>query len=229
MATRRPIWRYGLFQIPALLLVLCLSAAGATYLLYGGCQRIWALLFLGLSWVAFTWMITMPIDYLLRFGMKLQMSLAGRIAIANALFWTVLTTVVLASTLPSSLNQCAASELVSLDWAQWRADIWNEMFYEDDGDSSAPIGSEADFRFVVTKNRRIQNVEISTPEAALENYIQSRIDSIEGSDVLRFVPGTRRSQVEYESNVRICDGDTRPGCGEPADPESYADIEEYNK
>lgn len=227
MSTRRPIWRYGLFQIPALLSVACLLAAGITHILGLGCQDLWPLLFIGLSIIAFMWMIVMPIDHYLRLHIKLTMSLAGRIAILNAFFWTALLSIWLVSTLPPLMNQCAISEQVNLDWSQWRANIWNEMFL--DQDSTAPLDSEADFSFVVTRDRRIRETQILTSEPELESYVQSRIESLEGKPVLSFVPGTRRDEVTYESSVQICTTESKPGCGDPADPDSYPDTEEYER
>ena len=192
-----------------------------------GCQEFWPLLFLSLAVIAFTWMIVMPIDHCLRIYTKLTMSLAGRIAILNAFFWTTLISVWLVSTLPALKVQCAISQQVSLDWSQWRANIWNEMFL--DQDSTAPLDSKADFSFVVTRDREIKETQISTSEPELESYVQSRIESLEGKTVLNFVPGTRRDEVIYESSVQICTVESKPGCGDPADPDFYPDMEEYER
>lgn len=224
MSIRRPIWRYGLFQIPSVLLILSLIAAGVAYLLGLGCPQFWVSLFLGLAWIALVWMLVMPLDYFLKFALKLQMSFAGRIAIFHAIFWTVLTSVVLASTLPTLIGQCRALELISLDWSRWHANIWNEMFLN--SESSAPIGSKAEFQFIVKNNRRIEDIQISASDLTLESYVQSRIKSLEGKKILEFVPDTRRDEVRYESKVNICRSD-EPGCGEPADPDDYPDTEEY--
>lgn len=227
MSTRRPIWQYGLFQIPALLSAAFLLGAGSTYILGLGCQKFWPLLFLGLAAITFMWMIVMPLDHYLRLRIKLTMSLAGRIAILHAFFWMALISIWLISTLPALMSQCAISEQVSLDWSQWRANIWNEMFL--DQDSTAPLDSEADFSFVVTRDRKIKETQISTSEPKLESYVQSRIESLEGKPMLNFVPGTRRDEVTYESSVQICTTESKPECGDPADPDSYPDTEEYER
>jgi len=223
MSIRRRIWQYGLFQIPALLLAVCLIAAGVAYLLRLGCPDFRASLFFGLAWIALMWTLIMPMDYFLKFVLKLNMSLAGRIAILHAIFWTVLISIILASTLPALNNLCTASEPFSLDWSQWRANIWNEMFFSS-ATGSVPIGSKADFSFVVSENEQIEEIQISTPEPDLEAYVRSRIESLEGKKLLEFVPGTRREVVLYESSVTICKNDSR-NCGEPADPSDYPDTE----
>lgn len=227
MGIRRPIWRYGLFQIPAILLAACLTAAGLAYLFRLGCPDFRVRLFFGLAWIALMWTLIMPIDYFLKFVLKLNMSLAGRIAILHAIFWTILTSIILTSTLPALNNLCIASEAYSLDWSQWRANIWNEMFFNSITDS-VPIGSEADFSFVVSENEQIEEIQVSTPEPDLEAYVRSRIESLEGKKLLEFVPGTRRKEVLYEGSVSICKNNS-PNCGEPADSSNYPDTEEYNE
>lgn len=106
---KRSIWRYGLFQIPAILLAICLVAAGVAAILNLGCPIFWIWLFLGLAWASFMWMLVLPIDYLLRFSLKLDMSLAGRIAIFHAIFWSSLVTFLLIAHLPSTIATCQLS------------------------------------------------------------------------------------------------------------------------
>lgn len=49
----------------------------------------WILFWLGLAWIAFMWVLTMPLDRWLFQGLlKMPLNLAGRLALGNALFWT---------------------------------------------------------------------------------------------------------------------------------------------
>ena len=217
---KRPFWRYGLFQIPAIFLTLFVLATGISYFLNSrlGCANGWLVLFSGLSWIALAWVLVMPLDLFLRSVLKLSMSLAGRLSLLNAIFWAVLTSVILASTLPATWNQCTA-----LNWAQWHANIWNEMFLE--APTSAPIGSRVEFRFVVSDQGDISSVTITQSDSnELENYVRERIEAIEGSEVLDFIPNTRRKEMLHESSITICEGGRR-GCGDPADPRDYSDLE----
>lgn len=217
---KRPFWRHGLFQIPAIFLAAFVLATGTAYLLNLGCGNFWVALFLGLSWMALAWVLIIPLDIILRSVFKFPMSIAGRLAILSAVFWTVVTSIILASTLPAMWNQCTA-----LDWARWRANIWNEMFYYDQNTSSAPVGSMAEFNFIVNDKREILDINIIKSDSnALEGYVRERIESLRGSDALEFIPDTRRREVLYESSITICEAGSQ-GCGKPADVKDYPDRE----
>jgi len=219
---KRPFWQYGLFQIPAIFLAAFVLATGIAYLLNLGCGNFWVALFFGLSWIALAWALIIPLDILLRSVFKFPMSFAGRLSILHAVFWTVAISTILAATLPSMWNQCMA-----LDWAQWRANIWNEMFYYDQNTSSAPVGSRAEFSFIVSDDGEISDINITTSTSnELESYVRARIESLQGSDALEFIPDTRRSEVLYESSITICEAGSR-GCGEPADVRDYPDREVF--
>ncbi len=52
----------------------------------------WLLFWLGLAWIAFMWLLVMPLDrWILQKFLRLPMNLSGRIALFNALFWTAAT------------------------------------------------------------------------------------------------------------------------------------------
>ncbi|MFB2837913.1 vWA domain-containing protein [Floridanema evergladense] len=52
----------------------------------------WVIFWLGAAWIALMWMITIPLDrWIFRGLMSQPPNLAGQLAIGNALFWTVLT------------------------------------------------------------------------------------------------------------------------------------------
>lgn len=52
----------------------------------------WIILSLGLAWMALMWTLTMPLDRWLFQGLfRLPINFAGRLALSNALFWTVAT------------------------------------------------------------------------------------------------------------------------------------------
>lgn len=52
----------------------------------------WLLLWLGLAWIALMWTLTMPLDRWVFQGiLKMRLDWAGRLALGNALFWTVAT------------------------------------------------------------------------------------------------------------------------------------------
>jgi Ca-activated chloride channel family protein len=56
----------------------------------------WIVLWLGAGWVAFMWLLTLPLDrWLFQYLMKYHWSLAGRLALGHALFWSVITPVIL--------------------------------------------------------------------------------------------------------------------------------------
>lgn len=56
----------------------------------------WIIFWLGLAWIALMWVLVLPLDRWVFQGMfALTMDIAGRLALANALFWTVLTSVFL--------------------------------------------------------------------------------------------------------------------------------------
>jgi Ca-activated chloride channel family protein len=56
----------------------------------------WIVLWLGAAWVAFMWLLTLPLDRWIFQGiMKYHWSLAGRLALGNALFWSVVTPIIL--------------------------------------------------------------------------------------------------------------------------------------
>lgn len=55
----------------------------------------WIIFWLGAAWIALMWLLILPLDRWIYQGLlKLSMSLAGRIALGNALFWTILTPIV---------------------------------------------------------------------------------------------------------------------------------------
>lgn len=52
------------------------------------------LLWLGLGWIAFMWMMIIPLDHLFCYGVKIRYDIAGKIAYFNAIFWTVATPII---------------------------------------------------------------------------------------------------------------------------------------
>lgn len=277
------LWHYSLFQIPALLSAGCLVLAGIAAILGFGCPSFWVRLFLGLSWVAFTWMLVLPLDDFLRLKLNIGMGLTGRLAFLQAIFWSVATLVILIAVLPPLMKSCTnitsqqtspsltpslspspspspsplptpipspssdpslspsptlipsatptpvEQELVSLDWARWRANIWNQMFLNQPG--LGPIGSTAEFSFVVYRDGHIEDIRIKTDQDDLtfkENVI-SRIQSLEGTQALVFLKSTRRDTVPYEGTIEVCTPGSRPNCGQPADPSDYDDEEKVQK
>lgn len=56
----------------------------------------WIVLWLGAGWVALMWLLTLPLDrWIFQYLMKYHWSLAGRLALGNALFWSVVTPMIL--------------------------------------------------------------------------------------------------------------------------------------
>ncbi|NJP08765.1 MAG: hypothetical protein HC866_04185 [Leptolyngbyaceae cyanobacterium RU_5_1] len=100
MYKSRSLWRYSLFQIPALLSVVCLVAVGVVAILGLGCPNFLVWLFLGLAWIALMWTLVLPLDASLRTKLNLKMGLAGRLAISHAVLWSLLTLAVLLLVLP---------------------------------------------------------------------------------------------------------------------------------
>ena len=65
-SAKRPLWRYPLFQFPAIALGLCLFLGAIEYLLRLGCYPFWILLFLLLAWAVLMWVLVMPLDHVLQ-------------------------------------------------------------------------------------------------------------------------------------------------------------------
>lgn len=56
----------------------------------------WIVFWLGLAWISLMWLLVLPLDqWILQGIFALTMDISGRLALANALFWTVLTSVLL--------------------------------------------------------------------------------------------------------------------------------------
>ncbi len=56
----------------------------------------WILFWLGLAWMALMWLLILPLDrWILQSFLKLPMNTAGQISLGNALFWTVLTPIII--------------------------------------------------------------------------------------------------------------------------------------
>lgn len=56
----------------------------------------WIIFWLGLAWMALMWLLVLPLDrWMFQSWLKLPMNTAGQIALGNALFWTVLTPILL--------------------------------------------------------------------------------------------------------------------------------------
>ena len=52
----------------------------------------WIIFWLGAAWISLMWVLVLPLDrWIFQGYLKLNMTLAGQLAIANALFWTVTT------------------------------------------------------------------------------------------------------------------------------------------
>lgn len=228
-------WRYGFFQIPAIILGLCLLVAAIVSNLAIPCTLFWRLLVWALVAISLAWALVLPLDRLLKFQTQLPMNLRGRIALGNALFWTALILSLMVSRLPPIWSLCSVnlpnndnSELVSLDWARWRANVWDEMFYDVPQPSSIPIGTEAEFSFTVTRDKAVNNIKVQSNELTYQDFVNERILALNGSEVLTFIPSTQRTEVDYESSVVVCNDDS-DGCGSRADPIDYQDVEDYEK
>lgn len=56
----------------------------------------WIVLWLGAAWIAFMWLLRLPLDRWVFQGIvKYHWSLAGQLALSNALFWSVLTPIII--------------------------------------------------------------------------------------------------------------------------------------
>ncbi|WP_026731202.1 vWA domain-containing protein [Fischerella sp. PCC 9605] len=56
----------------------------------------WVNFWRGCAWIAFMWLLTLPLDKLILQGLfNLPMNLSGQLAIGNALFWTVVTPLIM--------------------------------------------------------------------------------------------------------------------------------------
>lgn len=279
------LWHYSLFQIPALLSVACLVLAGISAILGFGCPGFWVRLFLGLSWVAFTWMLVLPLDNFLRLKLNIGMGLTGRLAFLQAIFWSVATLVILIAVLPPLMKSCTnitsqpasssltpslsptpssiptlssiptptpslspdpslspsstpsprasstpiEQELLSLDWAPWWANIWNQMFLNQP--NLGPIGSIAEFSFVVYRDGHIEDIQVKTDQddPFFKENIISRIKSLEGTKALNFLESSGRDTIFYKNKVTVCDRDSSPDCGQPQDPSNYDDEEKVQR
>lgn len=90
------------------------------------------------------------------------------------------------------------------------------------------FGEQAEFSFVVYRDGHIEDIKIKADYPELGDFVQSRIESLEGTEVLDFIPSTQRNQVPYESSIMICLPGS-PGCNEPATPDQYPDTESYTQ
>ncbi|EKV00936.1 Protein of unknown function (DUF1113) [Leptolyngbya sp. PCC 7375] len=104
----RNFWKYGLFQIPVIFLGLFLLMALIVSILTISCAPFWKLLIWSLVGISLSFTFVLPLDRLLKTQTQLPMNLTGRIALANALFWSALIVVLMASILPPLWNLCAA-------------------------------------------------------------------------------------------------------------------------
>jgi Ca-activated chloride channel homolog len=56
----------------------------------------WIIFWLGMAWVALMWLVVLPLDrWILQAQVKLPMNLSGQIALGHALFWSVLTPILI--------------------------------------------------------------------------------------------------------------------------------------
>lgn len=56
----------------------------------------WIIFWLGAAWIAFVWMLTLPLDrWIFQRMLKLPMHLAGKLALSHSLFWTTTTLIVI--------------------------------------------------------------------------------------------------------------------------------------
>ncbi|MBD2003790.1 MULTISPECIES: vWA domain-containing protein [Cyanophyceae] len=59
-------------------------------------NRQWIILWLGAAWIALMWMLTLILDKFIFQGLfKLPMNLSGQLSLGNALFWSVLTPIII--------------------------------------------------------------------------------------------------------------------------------------
>ncbi|MEM9220553.1 MAG: vWA domain-containing protein [Cyanobacteria bacterium P01_F01_bin.150] len=112
------------------------------------------------------------------------------------------------------------SEIVSLDWSNWRANLWNQMFYGQN--IPVNLGEWAEFSFIAHRDGQIDNVNITASSSEMEQIVKTRILSLQKTNALVFPKSTRRQEVEYESSVSI----SKPG--RRARPEDFPDQEEIH-
>jgi len=109
------------------------------------------------------------------------------------------------------------SYLETVEWQEWHAAIWNTMFLNvsvSDRPVDIPIGTKATFSFDVSSDGRISSTKVQSDDPRYRQYVESRINSLRGSDILRFPAGSIRETVPYESFVYRCDP-SDPTCGQP--------------
>jgi Ca-activated chloride channel family protein len=63
-------------------------------------------LFLALAWISAMWMLLLPLERLLNKFMKIRIDYAGKIALSNAIFWTLVTPLFLRFIGINPLNRC---------------------------------------------------------------------------------------------------------------------------
>jgi hypothetical protein len=95
------------------------------------------------------------------------------------------------------------SYLETLDWQQWHATIWNTMFLN--LAFPFPIGTSADFSFDISSNGSISNINVESDNTLYRQYVESRIEMLRSSDVLRFPAGSQRDTVSYKARIKVCD------------------------
>lgn len=109
---------------------------------------------------------------------------------------------------------------ISVDWSRWRANLWNQMFYNQR--MPAPIGSSATFSFVVYTNRQIDSINVESENPEMEQFVRNRIANLRNTRALAFPKSTRRQKIQYRSQVLISK------VGRRADPRNFPDQENYD-
>jgi hypothetical protein len=154
----KSFWRYGLFQIPAIVLGACLLAAAILSVIAFPCALFWRLLVWALVAASLTWTLILPLDRLLELQTQLPMNLRGQIALGNALFWSALILSLMLSRLPPLWAACSIdlstkdSQQISLNWSQWHAMYGIIFLHEGSHPTPNPVGVSANFGFTVTQD-----------------------------------------------------------------------------
>jgi hypothetical protein len=238
----------SLFQIPFFACLGSLMFALAAWLLRHLCLSPWFYGSLCLALALASWAAIHPLDYFLRKGRKLDLTVSAKMAFGTAISVTFISVTLFLKLLNSYSSECRRTDksqpilpILSkqqqailktppvqdlttteiLQWRQWHATLWNTMFL--DRPIVLPIGTKAKYSFKVSRDLQISDVDVLSDTQILRDIVFARIQELNGTDVLKMPKGSTREFVIHNEEITVCSPES-DRCGLPS--EGYKDDEE---